>query len=378
MRIAQIAPLQLTVPPQNYGGTERCIYNITEALVEAGHDVTLFATAGSQTSAHLVPMRSEPIRFSTKVDSVALYMAMLRQVYQRADEFDVIHSHLDYLTLPYAAASKTPTAITLHGRLDAMETAGMFRAFRECNYVAISNSQRLQIPELNWVATIHHAVDLRPITFAETPGSYLVFVGRITPEKGPDRAIKIARKVGIPLKIAAKVDPSERKYYEEVIKPMLGENDPLIEFLGPVNERRKQELMQNALALLLPINWPEPFGMVFIEALACGTPVLTCPHGSVPELLQDGVTGYIRETDDELVEAARAVAAIDRASCREHVRQRFDIREMALKYVDVYAKIQQRRLFAMLPEAPSDDAVTPSQTGTLDDLTALDQSSLIS
>lgn len=384
MRIAQIAPLQLAVPPRNYGGTERCIFNITEALVELGHDVTLFATGDSKTSAHLVPMRDNPIRFNPRIDANALHVAMLRKIYQEAHRFDVIHSHLDYLTLPFAAASATPTAITLHGRLDAPETIDVLSAFRDSNYVAISNSQRAEIPTLNWIATVHHAVDLRSIAFVERPGSYLAFVGRITPEKGPERAIRIAQQTGIPLKIAAKVDPGDRKYHEEVIKPLL--SDPLIEFLGPVNEKRKLALMGNALALLMPITWPEPFGMVFIESLACGTPVLTCPRGSVPELLEDGVTGYIRESEDELAEAVGWLDRISRAGCREYVRKKFDIREMALEYVNVYSMIQQgRRLFAVpaaaaaeMPaeiSAPAPAVARDTDVGTRDDL---DPSTLIS
>lgn len=356
MRIAQVAPLQLAVPPHNYGGTERCIFNIIEALVELGHDVTLFATGDSKTTAHLVPMRDHPIRFNPDVDANALHLAMLRRVYQQASQFDVIHSHLDYLTLPFAAAAATPSVVTLHGRLDVPEVKEVLRAFRECNYVAISNSQRSQIPDLNWISTVHHAIDTRRFPFSPTPGSYLVFVGRITPEKGTDRAIRIAKQAGIPLKIAAKVDPADQKYHDEVIKPML--DDPLIEFLGPVDERRKCELLRNALALLMPIQWPEPFGMVFIESLACGTPVLTCPRGSVPELLRDGITGYIRETDEDLVAAIGHLARISRTGCRRYVQNKFDIREMALKYVNVYSMIlQHRRIFAV-PADISDDSNT--------------------
>jgi len=368
MRIAQVAPLHLTVPPQNYGGTERCIFNLTEALVEAGHEVTLFAARGSDTRARLVCIRDYSMRFNPKVDATALHLAMLQHVYSRASEFDVIHSHLDYLTLPFAAASSTPTVITLHGRLDGPETVEILRTFKDCNYVAISASQRSQIPDLNWAATIHHAIDLRQIAFHEQPGSYLVFVGRLTPEKGPDRAIRIAQRAGMPLKIAAKIDPAYRKYYDEVIKPML--DDPSIEFLGPVNEKRKLDLMGNALALIEPIHWPEPFGMVFIESLSCGTPVLTCPHGSVPELLRDGVTGLACVSDDDLVAAVRQVGQISRAGCREYVRQKFDIREMALEYVEVYSKLQlRRRIFAMPAEPLAERAQNEDN---------LDQSSLIS
>ena len=347
MRIAQIAPLQLAVPPHTYGGTERCISNITEALVELGHDVTLFATGDSRTSARLVAMRDEPIYFDQSVDATALHLALLREVYQQASLFDVIHSHLDYLTLPFAVSSATPTAITLHGRLDIPAIETTLRAFRECNYVAISDSQRSAIPDLNWVSTVHHAIDLRHFPRFDAAGSYLAFVGRLTPEKGPDRAIRIAQRAGIPLKIAAKLDPTQETYFHEVIEPLL--EDPTIEYLGALDERDKCMLMGHARALLMPISWPEPFGMVFIESLACGTPVLTCPHGSVPELLRDGVTGYIRESDDELVEAIGQLDRISRAGCREYVRQKFDIRDMALEYVNVYSMIQQRRRLFTLP-----------------------------
>ena len=357
MRIAQIAPLQIAVPPHDYGGTERCVSNITESLVELGHDVTLFATADSHTSARLVAMRDKPIRFDQSVDATAVHVAMLRQVYQQASLFDVIHSHLDYLTLPFAIASATPTVITLHGRLDIPDIETTLRTFRECNYVSISDSQRSAIPDLNWVSTVHHAIDLRRFPRYDAAGSYLAFVGRLTPEKGPDRAIRIAQRVGIPLKIAAKLDPTQERYFHEVIEPMM--DDPLIEFVGPLGEREKCYLMGHAKALLMPINWPEPFGMVFIESLACGTPVLTCPHGSVPELLRDGVTGYIRESDDELVEAIGQLDRISRAGCREYIRQKFDIRDMALEYVNVYSMIQQRRrLFTLpagIPKDPSAD-----------------------
>ncbi|HEY7342799.1 MAG TPA: glycosyltransferase family 4 protein [Ktedonobacterales bacterium] len=376
MRIAQVAPLHLTVPPQSYGGTERCIYNLTEALVEAGHDVTLFAARGSETSARLIPMRDDPIRFNSKLDATALHLAMLQQVYRRASEFDVIHSHLDYLTLPFAAASDTPTVITLHGRLDGPETVQILQTFKDCNYVAISESQRSQISDLNWTDTIYHAIDLRPIPFHDQPGSYLVFVGRISPEKGPDRAIRIAQRAGIPLKIAAKIDPANRRYFDQVIKPLL--EDPSIEFLGPVNEKRKQSLMGHALALLEPIHWPEPFGMVFIESLACGTPVLTCPHGSVPELLRDGVTGFACESEDDLVAAVHQVSHISRAGCREYVRQKFDINAMALEYVEVYSKVQQRRrLFAVPAERPA-DSLAEQLAETEQHQDNLDPSSLIS
>ena len=337
MRIAQIAPLHIAVPPYAYGGTERCISNLTESLVKLGHDVTLFATADSCTCARLMPMREKPVDFDPDVDAVAVHLAELSEVYQRADEFDVIHSHLDYLTAPFARASTTPTVITLHGRLDGRENETVLRAFRELHYVPISESQQAQLPDVNWLPPVHHGVDVDRFPFSDKPGQYLAFVGRIAPEKRPDRAIAIAKRAGIPLKIAANVSPANRAYFEYEIKPLL--DDPQIEFLGAVNERRKQEVLSHALALLLPISWPEPFGLVFIEALACGTPVLTCPYGAVPELLEDSVTGYIRATDEELAEKVHHVAGISRAGCRDYVRRRFDVRDMALKYVALYNRV---------------------------------------
>jgi glycosyltransferase involved in cell wall biosynthesis len=340
MRVAQVAPLHISVPPQRYGGTERCISNLTESLVQLGHDVTLFATGDSSTSARLVAMRDAPIRFNFKIDAVAAHLVELSEVYRREGEFDVIHSHLDYLTAPFARASATPTVITLHGRLDGPENEAILRAYRELHYIPISNSQQTQVPDLNWLPPVHHGVDVGRFPFYDQPGRYLVFVGRIAPEKGPDRAIAIAKRAGIQLKIAANIAPADRAYFEQEIKPLL--DDPHIEFLGAVNERRKQELMGQALALLLPITWPEPFGMVFIEALACGTPVLTCPYGSAPELLVDGVTGYLCDSDEELAEKALQIAGISRSGCRDHVRRRFDVLDMTRKYLAAYSLVQCR------------------------------------
>jgi glycosyltransferase involved in cell wall biosynthesis len=341
MRIAQVAPLHITVPPRDYGGTERCVHNLTEALVKLGHDVTLFATGDSQTSAKLVPMRPGPITFDPTVDATALHVAELAEVYRRADRFDVIHSHLDYLTLPFIQTTTTPTVLTLHGRLDQPEFRQVFHTYQRANYVSISESQSSFLPELNWAGTVHHALDVNRFPFYPHPGDYLAFVGRMSPEKRPDRAIEIAKKAGIPLKMAAKIDAKERPFFESVIKPML--DHPLIEYVGVLNEREKSELIGKALALLLPIKWPEPFGIAFIESLACGTPVLTCPYGAVPEILKDGITGFIREADNELVEAIEHLHEIARSGCREYVRRKFDIQRMAMKYLNVYSKVQQRR-----------------------------------
>ncbi len=340
MRIAQVAPLYVAVPPKDYGGTERCIANLTEALVRKGHDVTLFASGDSRTSARLVPMYPHAFGFDKSIDATAYHMAMLRDVYDRADEFDLIHSHLDYLPLPFAKSASTPTITTLHGRLDMPAYARVFGAFRAANYVSISFSQRSYLPELNWVGNVYHSLDVDDYTYYPAKGKYLAFVGRISPEKGPDRAIEIAKRTGIPLKIAAKVDPPDRHYFETVIKPMM--DDPLIEFLGPVDEMKKRELMGNAMALVVPINWPEPFGIVFIEALACGTPVLTCPYGSVPELLEDGVTGYIRDSVDGLIEAVGQLDSISREGCRAYAEERFDLPRLAADYLTIYHRVLTR------------------------------------
>jgi glycosyltransferase involved in cell wall biosynthesis len=354
MRIAQIAPLHVAVPPRNYGGTERVIANLVEALVQLGHDVTLFASGDSRTSAELIPCAPRAFKFDPAVDVCAYHVAMLSDIYRQADRFDVLHSHLDYLTLPFTRWTTIPTVLTLHGRLDLPQEQRALRAFPEANYVSISKSQQSSIPHLNWVGTVYHSVDVASFPFTSTPGDYLAFVGRISPEKGPEHAIAIAKKAGIPLKIAAKVDPVEQRYYDEVIKPLL--DDPLIEYLGPVGEQRKRTLLANARALLLPIRWDEPFGMVFIEALACGTPVLTCPRGSVPELLRDGVTGYASGEDDELVQAARRVHAISREGCRAYARRYFDIHRLALEYVNIYCRVRQRKTFFSLPTIEAETA----------------------
>jgi glycosyltransferase involved in cell wall biosynthesis len=342
MHIAQIAPLQVAVPPKRYGGTERCVYNLTESLVAAGYDVTLFASNDSHTSARLIAPVVQAINFAPDVEVQAYHIGMLTELYRQASAFDVIHSHLDYQVLPFAANSATPTVISLHGRLDRPDYLYPLRQYRHLNYISISHSQQSFLPELNWVGMVHHSVDVAAFPYNAKPGKYLAFVGRISPEKRPDRAIAIAKMTGIPLKIAAKVDSTERPYFEECIRPLL--DDQLIEFLGEVDEQRKRDIIGNALALILPIDWPEPFGIVFIEALACGTPVLTCPCGAVPELLQDGVTGYIRSTTEGLAEAAlRVKTSISRARCRQYAQEHFDNQRMAQQYVEIYEHVLRNK-----------------------------------
>lgn len=345
MRIAQVVPLHIAVPPAGYGGTERVVHNLTEALVSRGHEVTLFATGDSRTSARLIPVVEHGIFFDPEVEWTALHMTELERVYRRAHHFDVIHSHLDYLTLPYISRTATPTIITLHGRLDRPEFEQIFHANAGATYVSISDSQRRAIPNINWVATVHHGIDVSSFPFSPRHGKYLLFVGRMSPEKRCDMAIAIARRAGVPLKIAAKIDHKERPYFERVIRPLLDDprNDPPIEFLGEKNEEEKRELLRDALALLLPIDWPEPFGMVFIEALACGTPVLTRPCGSVPELLEDGVTGYIAEDEETLAAAVGRLDRISRFACRTFAEQRFDRQRMAAAYERVYERALGRQ-----------------------------------
>lgn len=341
MRIAQIAPLYVATPPRSYGGTERVISGLTEELVRRGHEVTLFATGDSRSSGRLVPCVPKALGFAHLTEAGAAHVAMLAQVFARASEFDVIHTHVDYLALRFAISSPTPTIFTLHGTLDLPGYPEALSAFPTLRYVSISDNQRTPVPHLNWVATIHHGIDVPSYPYTDEPGKYLLFVGRISPDKGPDRAIAIAKRTGIPLKIAAKVDPKDRRYFKRVIRPLL--DDPLIEYLGPTNETRKRALMRNALALLLPIRWAEPFGLVFIESLACGTPVLTCPLGAAPEILREGVTGYMRESDDELVEAALRVHSISRASCRAWAERHFGLSAMADHYLRVYEAATRKR-----------------------------------
>lgn len=338
MRIAQIAPVQGAIPPNTYGGTERVVSILTEALVELGHDVTLYASGDSQTRARLIPTVDEALLFNPSINIGAYHMAALDQVYDEAEQFDIVHSHLDYLTLPFTEHTSIPTVLTLHGRLDLPEYRRIYRRYPQANYVSISESQRDAIPDLNWVATVHHGIDLRAFPFYPDPGEYLVFVGRISPEKRPDRAIKVAQRAGIQLKIAAKVDAKDEEYFHTSVKPLL--DHPLIEFVGEVGERERHELMGHALALLLPIDWPEPFGMVFIEAMACGTPVLTCPRGAAPELLQEGITGFLRTTVHDLAVAVGEVQHLSRSACRIEVERRFDMHRMAHDYVQVYSKVQ--------------------------------------
>jgi glycosyltransferase involved in cell wall biosynthesis len=334
MRIAQVAPLAESVPPEGYGGTERVVSYLTEELVRLGHDVTLFATADSETSADLEPMCPRGARSDSKLDARLFETRMLAETYRRADEFDVIHCHTDYVGLPLAEHVGTPTMVTLHGRLDLPGLSTVFRGFPDVAYVSISDSQRAPVPDIQWVATVYHGLPKRLYPFQSEPDDYLLALGRICPEKAPDRAIRIAIRARVPLRIAAKVDAVDQEYFETTVKPLL--DDPLVDFLGEVGGEEKLRLLAHAKALLFPIDWPEPFGLVMIESLACGTPVIARRRGSGPEILCEGETGFVCETDDELCEAVSRVHELDRRRCRADFERRFTDTRMAQGYVALY------------------------------------------
>jgi glycosyltransferase involved in cell wall biosynthesis len=340
LRIAQIAPLYESVPPKLYGGTERVVSYLTEELVRRGNEVTLFASGDSVTSAKLHSGYPTALRLAnlTQVASngTGLHFPMLSEVFDHADDFDVIHAHLDYWTFSFARLVTTPTVTTLHGRLDLEELHPIYHHYEDLPLISISDSQRKPLPSMNWVSTIHHGVP-SSLQFNPKGGQYLAFLGRIAPEKRPDLAIQVARKAGIPLKIAAKVDVVDREYFNTVIEPMIKEGG--VEFIGEINESQKSEFLGNALALLFTIDWPEPFGLVMIESMACGTPVIARRCGSVPEVIRDGVTGFIASEMDEMVAAVKKVATLSREGCRQEFERRFSVEVMAEKYERIYREL---------------------------------------
>lgn len=338
MRVAQVSPLVESVPPKFYGGSERVVSYLTEELVRQGHDVTLFASGDSETRAELVPVVPEALRLGRQYHSPEIpTLLMIEEVCKRAGDFDVIHFHIDTLHFPVTRRMSRPTITTLHGRLDLPGLAALFSEYSEIPVASISNSQRRPLPRANWQATVYNGVPEANFTFRSRPGQYLAFLGRISPEKRADRAIEIARRAGIPLRIAAKVDKVDEDYFNERIKPML--KDPLIEFIGEINEQEKDAFLGEALALLLPIDWPEPFGLVMIEAMACGTPVIAYGHGAVPEVVDHGETGFIVHDMDSAVAAVGKLDAIRRAACREVFERRFSASRMARDYVNVYHNV---------------------------------------
>nr|MDQ3057481.1 glycosyltransferase family 4 protein [Pseudomonadota bacterium] len=336
----QVAPVFERVPPKAYGGTERVISYLTEELVRQGHEVTLFATGDSITGARLVSALEESRRFDPQRQEWLMYHTMmLDQVAGMAHEFDVIHFHTDYFHFPMAKKLPVPHVTTMHGRLDLPELVPLYRHFNNVPLVSISDSQRVPLPQVAWQDTVYHGLPPDLYSFQNDPKNYFAFVGRISPEKRIDRAIEIALQCDMPLYVAAKIDKADQVYFDECIKPLF--NHPLVEYLGEIGDREKREVLGNARALLFPIDWPEPFGLVMIEAFACGTPVIAYRHGSVPEIMQDGVTGFIVTDQEQALQAAKNIGSIDRAGCRQAYERRFTAAHMAENYVNVYRDIQR-------------------------------------
>jgi glycosyltransferase involved in cell wall biosynthesis len=351
MKIAQITPLYEAVPPRLYGGTERVVATLCEALVGLGHEVTLFASAEAQTRAELVPVRDQAIRLDPAPlkSDIAAHLTMLSEVRSRKDKFDIIHFHTDMLQFPMFEGLAHRTVTTLHGRLDLKDLPAVYRRWPKFPLVSISNAQRLHLPFANWVGTVYHGIEAElPRWFSPRPkGGYLAFLGRMSPEKGPVQAISIAKRLGLPLKMAAKVDAADAAYFRDVVQPLL--DDPLIEYIGEIGETEKPAFLGGAVALLFPIDWPEPFGLVMIEAMACGTPVLGFGAGSAPEVIDDGVTGFIVADEDEAVRRFPEVEQLDRREVRRRFDRRFSATAMARGYLDVYADRLARAPFAADP-----------------------------
>jgi glycosyltransferase involved in cell wall biosynthesis len=338
MRIAQIAPLSESIPPKYYGGTERIVSYLTEELVRMGHEVTLFASGDSITSAHLEPMCDSSLRLDKHcIDKIAHRMLMLEKVYQRAEEFDIIHSHIGYLPFSIMRRIETPSLTTLHGRLDLPDLVPIYKEFSDMPVISISDAQREPLDWANWQGTIYHGLPEDLYTFREEPGKYLAFIGRISPEKRVDTAIEIAKRMGMELKIAAKIDKMDREYFDTAIKPLL--DNPLINYIGEIGEAEKNDFLGNAYALLFPIDWPEPFGLVMIEAMACGTPILARMRGSVPEVMLEGITGFIAEDVEEAVILLEDVQYLNRRRCRKVFEERFTARRMADDYLSIYQNL---------------------------------------
>jgi glycosyltransferase involved in cell wall biosynthesis len=340
LRIAQVSPLYERVPPALYGGTERVVGYLTEELVKRGHDVTLFASGDSRTKAKLVAPAPRALRLDHhRRDDLAFHLLELARVFERPRDFDIIHCHIGHLAFPFSRLAGASALHTLHGRLDLPDTFPVFRHFRDEPLVSISHAQRRPFKGLGvtWAGTVYHGLPLAKYPFAPARGSYLAFLGRISPEKRPDLAIALAKRLGIKLKIAAKVDLVDQVYFDRDIKPLL--DHPLIEFMGEISEDAKADLLGRALALVFPIDWPEPFGLVMIEALACGTPVIARGCGSVPEIVLDGRTGFVVDTLEDMEGAVKAVDRIDRAECRRDVVRRFSVERMVDGYESIYQSV---------------------------------------
>jgi glycosyltransferase involved in cell wall biosynthesis len=349
MRIAQIAPLYECVPPKRYGGTERIVSFLTEELVRQGHEVTLFASGDSRTSATLVPCYETALRLNPEVrDALPYHMIMLEKVRRRIDQFDILHFHIDVLHAPLVHGLADRTLTTLHGRLDLPDLGPFYATFLDLPLALISNSQQQHLKNANWLGTVYHGLPRHLLAYRRNADGYLAFLGRIAPEKRPDRAIEIARRSGLPLKMAAKVDRADQAYWQTKILPMIMAH-PQVEFLGEIGESDKVRLLGDTIALLFPIDWPEPFGRVMVEAMACGTPVIAYRRGSVPEIIQDGVSGFIAETIEEAVAAVQRAADLDRAKVRAEFERRFTAERMARDYLGFY---QQLRSVRTRPQQP--------------------------
>jgi glycosyltransferase involved in cell wall biosynthesis len=351
MRIAQVAPLYEAVPPDGYGATERVIYYLTEELVRLGHHVTLFATADSTTSAELLPVCPRGLWRDANVwDTLTHHVRELEAVVQRAARFDVIHFHGDPLHFSLARRLSPAHLTTMHGQLLPTDHGPLFREFSEAPVISISDDQRRPVPQANWQATIYHGLPADALPFNEVAGNYLLFLGRMMPQKRPDLAIEIARRTGLPLKMAAKVHPGEVAYFKDRMVPLLEASAGFVDYLGEAAGAQRIELLANARALLLPIDWPEPFGMVMIEAMACGTPTVAFRRGAVPEILKDGVSGFIVDDIDSAVRAVERIDELDRRRCREAFESRFTAARMAADYVSVYERL-------LAPQAVRNDQV---------------------
>lgn len=342
MRIAQVSPLYESVPPSLYGGTERVVSYLTEELVALGHDVTLFASADSRTSAHLIPLSERAHRLGncTQEQSESDHTRLIESAIRVADRFDVVHFHLDVFHLPAISRAPGSFVTTVHGRLDLEAKRSCYALFSELPFVSISNAQRQPLRHLNWRKTIHHGLPLDLYAYHARPAGYLAFLGRISPEKGVDRAIQIAKRAGLPLRIAAKVDDKDQRYFEETVRPQI--DGELISMIGEIGEAEKRKFLGEASALLFPVDWPEPFGMVMIEALACGTPVIAYPNGAVPEVITHGKTGYWIRSVAEGAQAVERLDAIQRSQCRNEFESKFSSRRMARDYIEVYEELRAR------------------------------------
>jgi len=339
MRIAMVAPLVESVPPQLYGGTERVVSSLTEGLVERGHDVTLFASGDSVTKARLVQGAASSLR-SAKAESDAdvLTLKMLSSVYAGANSFDVIHNHADWWALPFASLVSTPTLTTTHGRLDTPAVNRRYGLFSDQPLISIIDDQRTHLPANNWIGTVYNGIRCEDFTFQQSPGDYLVFLGRLSPEKRPDMAVEIARRVGMRLIVAAKADPNEAEYFNSVIHPLFKQSS-FVDYIGEVGETEKDRLLGGAYANVFPIDWPEPFGLTMVESMATGTPVIAMTRGSVPEIVMHGETGFMCESLEEMVEAVPRVATLDRHACRDRVERLFSSERMVSAYEEAYRRL---------------------------------------